>query len=266
MSLQKALATTCKKFSSLPTSKVEALFFFIDRLKLQGHTVGRAFSNYCDHLPLLGIACTDLTDQFFAYRWADKRVWIPVPVDLKDDLGTMPLFTPFKIDEGDIYKCRAPLPPYVHPGTTRFSDEGHDTQLIPMPRDPSTFFIIDEFIPEHFYMELPNDEVLDALRSGLPNAPYDEPYRLALSPEGAKGSLVKLRLERREPIKYVHAALSDYTMLSVDTNKMDLDPDHFKIHISHHHKATNYAVYLYTGDIPAQALEVVTYETHINKR
>lgn len=228
----------------------------IDEYKLQGLTGGEAAEKFGDLLGMLQIPYTEVMQHFFARRWQDHVVWITVPQSMKHYYsGDTRVFTISRLEPSTIntHFYMNGITPTL-PGDCRNPEDGGTVRKAPPLADGYSNFIINQFVPEQFYIEVPNVSVMSVLSTGLAATDETEPYTLFSDIEQCRGSLYASLTQRHGGKPLDH---KDFTLLSVHRSGLQLDNDLFYTKQLHAHKqGSRTNGYFYIGAIPASAIKV----------
>ena len=230
---------------------------FIDLLKIQGQIGGYALSKFGDYLGFLQIHDNEASTQFFADRWSDHMVRIEVPQNYMKYLNIeAPMFTPSRL-EPQYNKV-----PFYEAGIekvpTGVSTNPHNEGTVrkaPLPREAYENFIIQQFLPSEFYLELPNESIPTVLSEGLPEVSFESAYPLHVKDEEARHGLSK----HLHSILHRMVAKSDlmkYTLVKIDTSKIEITTDMLFTRNDLEAGSARSGGYFYLGKIPAAAIKV----------
>lgn len=242
---------------SLSPEIANKLVRFIDLQKVKGLTSPYASSKFGDYLGFLQIPDTEAMQQFFVERWADHVVWSEVPKEYMKFLSAeMPMFTPSRLEpryqETRFYDAGLVKVPA---GENSNPENGGSVRTVPREEDSYGNFIIFQFLPEYFYMEVPNGWVATLLHQGLPEASDENPYSLSMSIDEARSELQK-KLYNETHTVATKVKLLNYTLIAIDPTELKLDNDVFYPNNSlYRHSARSFGHY-YTGEIPAKAISI----------
>ncbi len=237
----------------------------IDILKLRGYTGGEAASKFADYLGFLRLSDNSVSQTFFAHRWVDHKVWIPITADLKQYLHSdTPLFTQSRLEP--VFRSE----PFYHAGLTKVDpgvnsnpeDHGTVRQAKPLPEAYQNF-IIHEYLPNHFYYEVHNSMVEKILSGGLFEVDDDEnPYKIYITDVEARTNLTKDLITSGK--RSDRTDLLDYTLLRLKVSKMQMDNRVFYTKTISGHKGQSSAYgYFYKGAVPASGCSIAP--TNISK-
>lgn len=230
---------------------------FIDLQKIQGQTGGYALSKFGDYLGFLRVLENETTLQFFASRWADHLVRIEVPKNyLKYLNDEAPMFTPSRLEPPNN------TTPFYDAGIekvpTGVSTNPHNEGTIrkaPEPREAYENFIIEQFLPKHFFIELPNESIPTVLSEGLPAVTFDKPYPLHLSEEEARRGLNK-HLHNLNHRIVTKAELMMHTLMCITTEELEINADLLFTRNDMFAGSSRSGGYYYIGKIPSKAIKV----------
>lgn len=241
----------------VPEEIAAKLVNFIDMQKIKGMTEPYASSRFGDYLGFLQIPDTAPMQQFFSERWADHVVWSQVPNAYMKFLNMeMPAFTPSRLEpqyqDKPFYQQGLPqakLGDNYDPGT------GGAVREVARGEDLYTNFIIYEFLPDYFYMEVPNDWVATLLQEGLPETDDSKPYSLAMSIEEARTELQKKLYNELHSV-VTKTQLLRYTLIAIDPAQLELNNDVFYPSNAAYRRSARSIGHYYTGAIPASAISI----------
>lgn len=240
------------------TEEVAAkLVQFIDLQKVQGQTGGYALSKFGDYLGFLRLLDNEASLQFFASRWEDHLVRIEVPQTYMKYLNSDALmFTPSRL-EPQYNKV-----PFYDAGIekvpTGVSTNPHNEGTIrkaPDPREAYENFIIEQFLPKQFFIEMPNAAIPTVISEGLPAVTFDKPYPLHLTEEEARRGLSK-HLHNVNHRMATKADLMSHTLLCVTTSELEVTADLLFTRNDMFAGSSRSGGYFYIGKIPAKAIKV----------
>lgn len=242
---------------NLSPEVVRKLVTFIDLRKIEGQIGGLASSMFGDFLGFNRLPYTEQLSEFFARRWADHMVQITIPKEYMKYLpGDTPLFTPSRLEpvynkvpfyEAGIDKT----PPGVN---TNLHDYGTVRKPPPM-REEYENFIVSQFVPPTFFLEVANESIPTVLAEGLPEVDFEDPYHLHLNAEDARSGLSKHlhNLTQRVAAKQ---ELLQFTLIELHTLQLELTADVFFTRNGLDAGSARSGGYFYTGKIPASAITV----------
>lgn len=241
----------------MPYELALKLITFIDLQKIMGQVGGMASSNFGDYLGFLRIPDDWQMQEFFAERWKDNMVRIKVPKDYEKYLHSdAPIFTPSRLEP--IYQKK---PFYdqgvekVPVGASRNPFDGGFVRKAPPIEDDYSNFIIEDYLPQNFYMEVPNNEVPKLLREGLPAVNVDNPYVLHIHVEDARLWLNKTLGEKLRRLAR-KTDLLHYTLIHIEAEKLRIDNDVFFPDNNLHKHSARTGGYFYAAEIPHDAISV----------
>lgn len=259
MTLETAIAETATVLN-IDTSLALSLVTRIDVLKIKGYTAGEAASHFADYLGFLGLPDDEASHELFATRWMDHKVWIKIPEDLKHYLNSdTPLFTQAR--EEPIYRktpfyaagiTKTPL------GVLRNPEDGGSVRKAPALDEGLDNFIIHQFLPDVFYLEVANNQVQSVLNLGLPAQPNgDDAYKIYLDAESARSNLSIDLMTADKELHTARPSLTDYTLIQLEVSKMEINNDAFYTkNITGHKGRTGNLGYFYVGHVPASGCKV----------
>lgn len=235
----------------------QKLIHFIDLQKIKGLTEPYACSNFGDYLGFLQLMDTDEMKLFFIERWGDHVVWTTVPKDYMHFLnGETPMFTPSRLEpqyqDKPFYKEGIEQTPL---GQNHNTFDCGSVRKVKRPDDPYSNFIIHQFLPDFFYMEVPNDWVATLLQEGLPEATVENPYSLSMSVEEARSELQKKLYNDTHQV-VTKTQLLGYTLIGISTDKLELNNDVFYTNNLLMRRTSRVAGHYYLGAIPADAISI----------
>lgn len=248
---------------------------FIDIEKIKGNTRIAAAANFANYLKMVaGLDSKkllmlmadgnwiDTVSSWFHHRWDDHYVHIKVPQDmLKFISGEIPIFTPFRLEEyaeamqGNHY-CK-----YLQGGA--FHRTNGNPMRVDLNKDAQySYFIIREGIPEHFYIQIPTDEVADALTRGIKSTTVEnDAFQIFKHPSDVKTSVLstdrQYENKKQQAVCKIDADMLDITVDSLFTRKMSG---------SRHMGGTHAVGIFFRGEIPNKAIKVLhTTSGHVHK-
>jgi hypothetical protein len=135
---------------------------------------------------------------------------------------------------------------------------GGTVRKAPAIGDDFSNFIIHQFVPEHFYIEVPNTDVANVLENGIPATDYDSPTQFYKTIESARGTLyAKLSQQRGGANKLIG---HDFTLIEIDSYALTLNNDMLYTKKLHAHKqGSRQEGFYYIGSIASKALSVSKY-------
>ncbi len=249
------IVTAAAEQMGVNTVIASKLVHFIDVQKLKGLTGGQAASRFADYLGFLRLPDDAASHEFFASRWNDHLVRIPITPELEKYSETStPIFTRPRLEpvfnKTPFYNAGLTK---VETGVTRNPEDGGSVRKPPPSTISYSNFIIEEFVPAQFYFEIHNEQVEDFLTNGLKALSGEAELQIYPSAHDAHANLVRdLRMRGN---KITHALLGEHTLVSIASEKMQLNNDVFYTkHLSQNANAT-YG-YFYTGGVPAAGCAV----------
>lgn len=256
MALDTAIEAGCAKLG-LSFEIVTKLVECIDLLKIKGEVGGYASSKFSDYLGFLQLADTEAMREFFAERWSDHMVRIPVPKEYMKYLNAeIPLFTPSRLEpqynKTPFYEAGIEKVPTGK--NTNTHDVGTVRKAGPM-RESYQNFVIEQFLPPAFYIELPNESIPCVLSEGLPEVDFVNPYPLHTSAEDARQGLNK-HLHHTLRRMVTPAELMRYTLVKLDSSQLEFNEDVFYTRNGLDAGSARSGGYFYIGAIPAKAISV----------
>lgn len=235
----------------------------IDSFKMRGLTGGEGSSRFADYLGFLRIPDSEVTNEFFAYCWTSPLVWTPICPELRPFLNReTPLFTQSRLEP--VFHST----PFYEQGLTKvktgvnFNPE--DGSAVRKPKgltEDYSNFIINEFLPKTFFIEVKNDEVSQVLAEGIratnegDDSDEDDEHTLYLKSDDARANLASdLRTHNR---LVTREALLQYTLIEIETSKMQINNKVFytKTVSGHKGQGSNYG-YFYSGSVPPSGCHV----------
>jgi hypothetical protein len=251
------------KYSNLqlPEEIVSKLYVFIDLQKLTGLNMPEASAKFEDYIRFLQLPETEELAKFFLDRWTDHRVRIKVPQDYKKYIHTdHPMFTPPRIEQLTDTEPYYKLGIRDRPGALKYNPMiGGNVQVAQPPQEDYSYFIIDEYVPEQFYIMLPNEEVQDVLENGFPATDYNSPYSLTSTVEEAKSGYVSAMSGTSRKMSgnnTVHEKLNTGVVIAIDAEALELNDNVLYTEKYGAHKVHRTHGYYYVGAIPAKACKV----------
>jgi hypothetical protein len=225
--------------------------------KVMGQVGGMASSKFGDYLGFLRIPDDEKMQKFFAERWADHMVRSEVPKEYMKYLSPdAPMFTPSRLEP--FYN---PTPFYeagitkTDPGVNRNPEDGGTVRKPkPMPEGYENF-LIEQFLPEAFYIELTNESIPSVLKDGLPEVTFDNPYPLHVTAEEARRGLNK-HLHHTTHRIVTPQELKRYTLVVIDVNKIEMNADVLFTRNDIEAGSSRFGGYFYSGKIPPTAIKV----------
>lgn len=229
----------------------------IDLLKIEGQIGGMASSKFGDYLGFLRLPDTQVMQEFFARRWADHFVRITVPKAYMKYLpGDVPLFTPPRLEP--VYSRVPFYQAGIEKTETGVNTNPHNHGTVRKPRpysESSEAFIIAEFVPVHFYLELPNETIATVLMEGLPAVNEEAPYPLHMTAEEARAGLSK-HLHNVSHHIVSKSDLMRHTLVTIAVDKLDITSDNFYTNSGLEAGSTRAGGYYFVDKIPAAAIKV----------
>ena len=228
----------------------------IDLFKLQGRTGGEAAEKFGDFLGFLRIPYTLVMQEFFARRWTEHVVWTRVPLDMpeyytnQDSLFTVARLEPSTV-ETPFYKNGIQSLPS---GDCRNPQDGGTVRKAAPTEEDFSNFIISQFVPQHFYIEVKNTDVEDVLTNCFPASDYTDPLRLYGDITQVRGTLMTDLVQQRGYTKLTH---KDFTLIEIDSYAIELNNDYLYTKKLHAHKqGSRLNGYFYIGAISSKAISV----------
>lgn len=244
-------------FLGVPKETALKLVAFIDLQKIMGNVGGMASSKFADYLGFLRLPDNTITQQFFASRWEDHLVRIDVPKEyLKYLSGDVPLFTPSRLEPqyNPVPFYEAGLEKTLLGVNTNPHDHGTVRKPKPM-REEYENFIIQQFVPQRFFLELPNESIATVLSQGLPEVTFENPYPLHITVEEARTGLNK-HLHNLNHRIVTKADLMRHTLIEINTEKLEINSDVFYTRNDLAAGSSSTGGFFYIGKIPAKAISV----------
>lgn len=242
---------------SLSKEIILKLIKFIDFQKVKGITGGYAASAFGDYLGFLRITDNEYTQAFFGERWGDHMVRTPIPQDWMKFLNAeAPLFTPSRLEPqyNDVKFYDAGIEKTLTGMTTNLHNHG-TVRKAPPTRESYENFIIEQFLPKQFFIELLNESIPTILSQGLPEVTFDTAYPLHLNEEDARHGLNKL-LHNELHRMVSKSDLMKYTLAVLDTSKIEINSEVFFTRNDIEAGSARAGGYFYIGAVPAKAIKV----------
>lgn len=254
--LEQIVQKGCEQLG-LSTEVVTKLIQFIDFQKIKGITGGYASSSFGDYLGFLRIADNETTQSFFGERWGDHMVRTQVSQHYMKYLNAeAPLFTPSRLEpqynEVKFYDAGIEK---VNTGVTTNLHNHGTVRTAPPAREGYENFIIEQFLPKQFFIELPNESIPMTLASGLPKVTFDTPYPLHLTADEARHGLNK-HLHSVLHRMVSKSDLMKFTLVTIDTSKIEINSDVFFTRNDIEAGSARAGGYFYIGDVAAKAITV----------
>lgn len=233
------------------------LIAFIDLQKIMGAIGGMASSKFGDYLGFLRIPDDERMQNFFAERWADHMVRIDVPREYQKFLSPdAPMFTPSRMEP--FYNKT----PFYDAGITKTptgmnrnpEDGGTVRKPKPMPEGYDNF-LIEQYLPTAFYLEVVNEAIPSILNDGLPEVTFNEPYPLHVTANEARSGLNKHLYHKNGRI-VTPSDLMRYTLIRIDPTKIELTTDTLFTRNDLEAGSSRQGGYFYTGKIPSSAVSI----------
>lgn len=234
---------------------VKKLYVFVDLQKLKGLNGPQASSKFQDYLGFLQIPETQELLEFFADRWNDHRVRIEVPKEYYKYIHSEhPMFTPPRLEPPLDDKPYYQLGLRDLPGATPYNEEfGGNVLIAQIPVEDYSYFIIDQFVPNKFYVMVINEQVPRILEKGFPKTSYDNPLMLFDNPDKCRAKfLSKMQAHGSS----AHDKLSKGSLISIDSEGLKLNNDLLFTERHSTKKIHKTLGYFYIGAIPPQACKV----------
>lgn len=251
------IVATAAETLSISVETAYKLVAFIDVQKIMGAVGGMASSKFGDYLGFLRIPDDERMQQFFADRWSDHTVRIDVPKECMKYLSPdAPMFTPSRLEpfynKTPFYEAGVTK---VDPGNNRNPEDGGFVRKPkPMPEGYENF-LIEQFLPQKFYLEIPNDTIPRVLKDGLPEVTFDNAYPFHVTAEEARRGLSKHLLHHQSRI-VSHVDMMRYTLVEIDTNKIEMNADVLFTRNDIEAGSSRFGGYFYSGVIPSNAIKV----------
>ena len=233
------------------------LVAFIDLQKIMGQIGGMASSKFGDYLGFLRIPDDERMQGFFAERWADHMVRIDVPKEYEKYLSPdAPMFTPSRLEP---YYNKTP---FYDAGLTKIpvgasrnpEDGGSVRKPKPMPEGYENF-LIEQYLPTSFYIELPNESIPTVLKQGMPEVTFDTAYPFHVTAEEARRGLGK-HLHHQNTRIVTSQDLKRYTLVCIDVSKIEVTSDTLFTRNDLEAGSARFGGYFYSGSIPPKAIKI----------
>lgn len=256
MTLDQIIRDCCNALNV--TEEVAAkLVIFIDLQKVQGQVGGYALSKFADYLGFLQVHDNAASTQFFADRWADHLVRVDIPHSHMKYLNPeAPMFTPSRLEpqynQTPFYDAGIEKVPT---GVNRNPHDGGTVRKAPPTREAYENFIVQQFLPKEFYLEITNESVPTVVVQGLPKVSFDAAYPLHVTAEEARHGLNK-HLHSLLHRMVAKSDLMKYTLVKIDTSKIEINTDVLFTRNDLEAGSARSGGYFYLGNIPAEAIKV----------
>jgi hypothetical protein len=256
MDIEKRILPLIPKYrnTGLSDEVIAKLITFIDLRKVEGQLKSYASSKFGDYLGFLQIPETEATFSMFDDRWKDSRIRIKIPKEYEKYVASdHPMFTAPRlepsIDNRPFYKQG--IQPSMNP-CAYDSKRGGNIKVPQELLDDYSNFLIEDNIPEVFYMMIRNNQVESVLKNGLPETDYDDPYVLSDSADSAKSIFLSYFKAGENKV----LALKSGTLLKINSDFLEKNNDVFYTQKFGMHRMHRMHGYFYTGEILAKALSV----------